>query len=102
VAEVQDPVPQGVAGLYELAPRLGADHAVHEEVPTLLECPDLRLRGGPEHPLELSRIDAPPQRHEALLDVADVISSISGADGPHGSEYGNAAPHRQADGTAGL
>src|SRR5581483_3850642 len=81
--QVQDAVPQTVAGLDELAPGLAPDHAVRREPSLLLERSDGGLGRRPEPAVELVGVDPVSELEKTMLDVANGIAGVGAADDPH-------------------
>jgi len=89
-AQVEQPVSEGVAGLHELAPCVGADACVGEQAPLLLEREYGQFRVRPEE-----SVDALPAQLEALavqpgLDVEDFFAAVAAGEVAHRDSWSHA------------
>jgi hypothetical protein len=74
---VQGAVAQAPSGLDELFPRVGADQPVDAQVPFALEPAHRALGGAAERAAALGGLDRGAERHQALLDVGDLVPAVT-------------------------
>ena len=83
LAQVEQAVAEGVAGLHQLAPRVGAHEAVDQQAALLLEGAHGERRARAEEPVDALAAELEALPAQAGLDVEDFFAAVAAREVAH-------------------